>query len=105
VDKWDLEYLGDNIHSSDNSVYVAKGNRFMYYDDSKNDARFPFQPPTTLVKLTFKEFVKKLKVKSFYWTIELTIKTQEEGDMKYYLQQSLTQEGVGPNIVNDFKSC
>ena len=111
IDKWTLDYLSANLTDPEISVYVNKNNdsKFMYYEEEKNkvfrnfyeisvlnkiQGNYHFVPRTKQLKMSFKEFIDKVK------------ETEESGSSDtYYLQQSLHQEGVNENFLNDFKNC
>jgi hypoxia-inducible factor 1-alpha inhibitor (HIF hydroxylase) len=92
LNKWDLNYLAENIVENDTSVYVSKQNQFMYYDEERNSGGYPFEPKTFQIKMSAKQFVSQ---------VENNMKT---GVLKLYMQQSLTKECSGPKLVQDFEA-
>jgi len=93
TERWDLDYLEQNIGNGDFSVFLSRNHKFKYYDDKKippasGDSRLDFTPPTRRVDMRFSEFASKLR----QW---------RRGDERMYLQQALNNT-VGPAIVQDF---
>jgi hypothetical protein len=66
----------------------------MYYEESKNTGKYPVKPKTVQEKMTFRQFLKKVEEA-----------TSSNSPIKYYLQESLTKEGVSEEIMNDFTKC
>uniref|UniRef100_UPI00398E3475 hypoxia-inducible factor 1-alpha inhibitor isoform X4 n=1 Tax=Pristiophorus japonicus TaxID=55135 RepID=UPI00398E3475 len=86
--KWDLDYLQENIGDGDFSIYVAKTHTFLYYDEKKMVNFKNFKPKSRREEMKFSEFVE-------------TLGKIEQGDDRYYLQQTLN-DTVGKKIVMDF---
>jgi len=90
VEKWTLEYLSK--HMGDKSkfdVYSSRYRKFRYYDEEKNLANYKFVSSWKKTQVSFAEFEKMYHEKT-------------EQPKYMYLQQILN-EGVGPQIVADFK--
>lgn len=65
-DKWNLEYLENNLGNGGHIVYVSKNHKFKYFDDKKmlsktNPKGIEFTPPTKVVEMKVQDFMKKLK--------------------------------------------
>ncbi|CAG9829537.1 unnamed protein product [Diabrotica balteata] len=93
VEKWNLDYLEQNLGKSGHTVFVSNDHRFKYFDEKKiynknNPKGIEFDPPTRRVQMKINEFMRK-------------IRDWKEGDERLYLQQSLNST-VGPNIVEDY---
>uniref|UniRef100_A0A6P7F307 Hypoxia-inducible factor 1-alpha inhibitor n=1 Tax=Diabrotica virgifera virgifera TaxID=50390 RepID=A0A6P7F307_DIAVI len=94
VEKWNLDYLEQNLGKSGHTVFVSNDHRFKYFDEKKihnqknNPKGIEFDPPTRRVQMKVSEFMRK-------------IRNWKEGDDRLYLQQSLNST-VGPNIVEDY---
>ncbi|GAB1609276.1 hypoxia-inducible factor 1-alpha inhibitor-like [Argonauta hians] len=88
---WDLDYLSDNMSSTQFTVYQSDNIYFRYYESRKIPHHRDFVPPTTQLHMSFPQFVQKLK------------EMQRSKKHWLYLQQPLT-EGVGEKIVRDFIS-
>jgi len=66
TERWDLDYLEQNIGNGDFSVFLSRNHKFKYYDDKKippasGDSRLDFTPPTRRVDMRFSEFASKLR--------------------------------------------
>jgi len=89
-----LQYLAENIGDRENTVFINNGgNRFMYFDDSRISGNYKFTPESKMIRMSFRDFLQK--------TTELD--NDPNSVAKYYLQQSLTVEGVNQKMVEDFK--
>ncbi|PSN40687.1 Hypoxia-inducible factor 1-alpha inhibitor [Blattella germanica] len=86
AEKWDLEYLEQNMGNGDFSVFMSRNHKFKYFDDKKippasGDSKLDFTPPTRREDMKLPEFTRRLR--------------------QMYLQQALNNT-VGPSIVQDF---
>ncbi|KDR18274.1 hypoxia-inducible factor 1-alpha inhibitor-like [Zootermopsis nevadensis] len=93
AERWDLDYLEQNMGNGDFSVFLSRNHKFKYFDDKKilptsGDSRLDFTPPTRRVDMKLPEFTRKLR----QW---------RRGEERMYLQQALNNT-VGPAIVQDF---
>jgi hypothetical protein len=66
AERWDLDYLEQNIGNGDFSVFLSRNHKFKYYDDKKippasGDSRLDFTPPTRRVDMRFPDFACKLR--------------------------------------------
>jgi len=66
TERWDLDYLEQNIGNGDFSVFLSRNHKFKYYDDKKippasGDSRLDFTPPTRRVDMTFPDFASRLR--------------------------------------------
>ncbi|XP_014677092.1 PREDICTED: hypoxia-inducible factor 1-alpha inhibitor-like [Priapulus caudatus] len=84
--KWDLEYLAKHLGSGQHTVYRSKTHKFKYYDEKKIKNLPSFTPPTQVLRMTFAEFLDKLR---------------NPGKDRYYLQQALN-DTVGKQLVLDY---
>ncbi|KAL1518039.1 hypothetical protein ABEB36_001725 [Hypothenemus hampei] len=91
--RWTPEYLEENLGNSGHTVFLSKGHKFKYYDESKilsrtNSHGVEFTPPTKKIRMKIGDFMKKLRE----W---------KPGQDRLYLQQPLNNT-VGPSLVQDF---
>lgn len=92
-EKWDLNYLENNLGKSTYTVFLSKNHNFKYFDEKKiysknNPKGVEFKPPTQRLEMNIYDFMKKLR----NW---------KKGDDRLYLQQTLNST-VGPSIVEDY---
>uniref|UniRef100_A0A1B6C8Y2 Hypoxia-inducible factor 1-alpha inhibitor n=1 Tax=Clastoptera arizonana TaxID=38151 RepID=A0A1B6C8Y2_9HEMI len=89
--KWNLEYLEQQIGSKNCSVLISKNHKFKYFDLHKLASHNlgDFKPPIKRVNMKISEFSKKLRD----W---------KKGDPRLYLQQILNNT-MGQTITNDFR--
>jgi hypoxia-inducible factor 1-alpha inhibitor (HIF hydroxylase) len=60
--KWNLDYLAQNIGQGDFTVYFSRNHVFKYYDDKKlKEFAIDFTAPTRRVDMKFPEFVRYVK--------------------------------------------
>ncbi|XP_065161973.1 hypoxia-inducible factor 1-alpha inhibitor-like isoform X2 [Atheta coriaria] len=87
--KWDLNYLEENIGTSDFTVFQSSNHKFKYYDEKKiPKLNAEFIPPTTKLSMKFSEFTKCLT-------------ETKDSNSRLYLQECLNNN-LGAEIVRDF---
>lgn len=61
--KWNLEYLEEQLSRTQCTVVVSQNHNFKYYDTSKVDPKVvdSFKPSSERVCLTISEFTKRLR--------------------------------------------
>jgi len=89
VAHWDVDYLTKHIGNIDCTVFKSENQKFRYWDESKNEAKYEFIEHTEKLEMSFAQFSEQ-KLQA------------EAGDGSVYLQQALI-EGVGDQILTDFK--
>jgi hypoxia-inducible factor 1-alpha inhibitor (HIF hydroxylase) len=102
VGRWDIDYLERHMGSTaEFSVFSSPFPKFMYFDEAKNLGNFEFIPTTTKMTVTFSQFAKLVRQEK-EGRNQCNHQQEEEKRTYYYLQQTLNQ-GVGDQIVEDFK--
>jgi hypoxia-inducible factor 1-alpha inhibitor (HIF hydroxylase) len=66
AERWDLDYLEQNMGNGDFSVFLSRNHKFKYFDDKKiahasGDPRLDFIPPTRRVDMKLPDFARKLR--------------------------------------------
>jgi hypoxia-inducible factor 1-alpha inhibitor (HIF hydroxylase) len=64
AERWDLDYLEQNLGNGDFSVFLSRNHKFKYFDDKKispSDSRLDFTPPTRRVDMKLPDFIRKLR--------------------------------------------
>eukprot|EP01038_Epipyxis_sp_PR26KG_P013074 gene13074-17524_t len=87
---WSVEELSSIIDPKFKmDVFSSTGARFTYWDNSKNNNGYSFQPPTTKMSMTMPEF------------FEMVSGDNNNNTNNYYLQQGLVAE-MGPRILEEY---
>lgn len=62
INKWDIDYLKENLGSGDYTVFTSRNGQFKYFDESKaKDCKEDFTPPTKKMEMKIWDFAEKLK--------------------------------------------
>lgn len=66
AERWDLDYLEQNMGNGDFSVFLSRNHKFKYFDDKKlastsGDSRLDFTPPIRRVDMKLTEFARRLR--------------------------------------------
>lgn len=63
AEKWNLEYLEENISSTSCSVILSRNHKFKYFDTSKVSPQVlaDFKPTSKRVNLKMTEFARRLR--------------------------------------------
>ena len=114
VGKWDVAYLQKNLTGVPCTVFASHTRHFRYWDEDKNGAAYAFPDGAHTEKLTMSidDFAKQLSAAAR--TAEGSAQPsggcapsggacKGEGEKRYYLQTALV-EGVGANLMADFKA-
>ena len=90
ADKWNLDYLQENLGDDDKSVFISDNHKFMYFNEGRCLTPANFKKPVKQVDMSMDDFIERFRG----W---------KPGYKRLYLQQPLTST-VGPNIYDDFRN-